>query len=291
MKKSFNNFLKFSCCVFLNFFFLFCFNVVLAEENNPANNNPSNSQPATVFSSPNSATSANTQGKSTSQNSNTTNNSAPKDKTDSSTKFSNNSQVAISSPPSNTKQNANSSNNNSNTKSSVGSQKPSYSKQISSNNATKTKASTNASQNNEENDQRTSQQKEPTSQQQTAQNNNETELSENVASNETTSQVKQEDKNLDEKAQKPEDLPPAEDSEMEFPEVVSAENAEKNGSNNLFAGIIAWGCILIGVAIVIFVMINGKSNEDVPIQAITGTKKRKRKGKHLLPNDYYRDKF
>lgn len=287
MKKSFNNFLKFSCCVFLNFFFLFCFNVVLAEENNPANNNPSNSQPATVFSSPNSATSANTQGKSTSQNSNTTNNSAPKDKTDSSTKFSNNSQVAISSPPSNTKQNANSSNNNSNTKSSVGSQKPSYSKQISSNNATKT----NASQNNEENDQRTSQQKEPTSQQQTAKNNNETELSENVASNETTSQVKQEDKNLDEKTQKPEDLPPAEDSEMEFPEVVSAKNAEKNGSNNLFAGIIAWGCILIGVAIVIFVMINGKSNEDVPIQAITGTKKRKRKGKHLLPNDYYRDKF
>ena len=287
MKKSFNNFLKFSCCVFLNFFFLFCFNVVLAEENNPANNNPSNSQPATVFSSPNSATSANTQGKSTSQNSNTTNNSAPKDKTDSSTKFSNNSQVAISSPPSNTKQNANSSNNNSNTKSSVGSQKPSYSKQISSNNATKT----NASQNNEENDQRTSQQKEPTSQQQTAKNNNETELSENVASNETTSQVKQEDKNLDEKTQKPEDLPPAEDSDMEFPEVVSAENAEKNGSNNLFAGIIAWGCILIGVAIVIFVMINGKSNEDVPIQAITGTKKRKRKGKHLLPNDYYRDKF
>lgn len=287
MKKSFNNFLKFSCCVFLNFFFLFCFNVVLAEENNPANNKPSNSQPATVFSSPNSATSANTQGKSTSQNSNTTNNSAPKDKTDSSTKFSNNSQVAISSPPSNTKQNANSSNNNSNTKSSVGSQKPSYSKQISSNNATKT----NASQNNEENDQRTSQQKEPTSQQQTAKNNNETELSENVASNETTSQVKQEDKNLDEKTQKPEDLPPAEDSEMEFPEVVSAKNAEKNGSNNLFAGIIAWGCILIGVAIVIFVMINGKSNEDVPIQAITGTKKRKRKGKHLLPNDYYRDKF
>ena len=82
-----------------------------------------------------------------------------------------------------------------------------------------------------------------------------------------------------------------ESEEIAFPEVVASANAEESNSPNYFAGIIAWVCILIGIAIVIFVMVKGRSAADVPIQNLSSGKKRRRKGKHLLPNDYYRDRF
>lgn len=111
------------------------------------------------------------------------------------------------------------------------------------------------------------------------------EKSEKVGSTEQTTEEKKE-----EKKQTPEDLPPVESNEIDFPEVIAATNSEESEPTNYFAGIIAWVCILIGVAIVIFVMLKGKSNADVPIQNISGNKKR-RKGKHLLPDDYYRDRY
>lgn len=123
--------------------------------------------------------------------------------------------------------------------------------------------------------------------------NSNSSASSNVASEQATSETKTEsdDKTNEEKSQTPEDLPKIESSEIDFPEVVAPTATEKNESTNYFAGIIAWVCILVGVAIVIFVMIKGKSNADVPIQNISGHKKRRKKVRHLLPDDFYRDKF
>ena len=124
-------------------------------------------------------------------------------------------------------------------------------------------------------------------------NNEQAKESQNVASSKPTEETKKEEKIPEDetKKQTPEDLPAVESEEIAFPEVVASANAEDSNSPNYFAGIIAWVCILIGIAIVIFVMLKGRSAADVPIQNLSSGKKRRRKGKHLLPNDYYRDRF
>lgn len=115
--------------------------------------------------------------------------------------------------------------------------------------------------------------------------------SQNVAQNETTSEEKNKAESAEEKPKPPEDLPAVEDEEIAFPEVAAPASAEKETKPNYFAGVIAWGCILGGIAMVVFIMIKGKSAADVPVQRLSGSKKRRRRGKHLLPDNYYREKF
>lgn len=115
--------------------------------------------------------------------------------------------------------------------------------------------------------------------------------SQNVAQNETTPEEKNKAESAEEKPKPPEDLPSVEDEEIAFPEVATPASAEKETKPNYFAGVIAWGCILGGIAMVVFIMIKGKSSADVPVQRLSGNKKRRRRGKHLLPDNYYREKF
>ena len=107
-----------------------------------------------------------------------------------------------------------------------------------------------------------------------------------VASTKTTAEKKEE------KPQAPEDLPKVDSSEMDFPEVAAPSTTqEQTGSINYWAGLIGWACLLIGVAIIIFVMLKGRSNPEMPVQKVHGSKKRRHKKKHLLSDDYYWDKF
>lgn len=107
-----------------------------------------------------------------------------------------------------------------------------------------------------------------------------------VASTKTTAEKKEE------KPQAPEDLPKVDSSEMDFPEVSAPSTTqEKSNSINYWAGLIGWACLLIGVAIIIFVMLKGRSNPEMPVQKVHGSKKRRHKKKHFLSDDYYWDKF
>lgn len=115
--------------------------------------------------------------------------------------------------------------------------------------------------------------------------------SKNVAQNEATSEEKNKDESAEEKPKPPEDLPAVEAEEVVFPEVATPVSAEKESKTNYVAGIIAWILILAGIAMVVFIMIKGRSAADVPIQGLSGSKKRRRRGKHLLPDNYYREKF
>lgn len=107
-----------------------------------------------------------------------------------------------------------------------------------------------------------------------------------VASTKTTAEKKEE------KQQTPEDLPKVDSSEMDFPEVAApSATQEQAGSLNYWAGLIGWACLLVGVAIIIFVMLKGRNNPEMPVQKVHGSKKRRHKKKHLLSDDYYWDKF
>ena len=110
--------------------------------------------------------------------------------------------------------------------------------------------------------------------------------SEEVASTKTTTEKKEE------KSQVPDDLPKVDSSEMDFPEVAAPSTAQEQANSiNYWAGLIGWTCLLIGVAIIIFVMLKGRSNLEMPVQKVHGSKRRRHKKKHLLSDDYYRDKF
>ncbi len=115
--------------------------------------------------------------------------------------------------------------------------------------------------------------------------------SQNVAQNEATSEEKNKDESAEEKPKPPEDLPAVEAEEVVFPEVATPVSAEKESKTNYVAGIIAWILILAGTAMMVFIIVKGRSAADVPIQGLSGSKKRRRRGKHLLPDNYYREKF
>ncbi len=115
--------------------------------------------------------------------------------------------------------------------------------------------------------------------------------SQNVAQNKATSEEKNKDESAEEKPKPPEDLPAVEAEEVAFPEVATPVSAEKEAKTNYVVGIIAWALILAGIAMVVFIMIKGRNAADVPIQGLSGSKKRRRRGKHLLPDNYYREKF
>ncbi len=115
--------------------------------------------------------------------------------------------------------------------------------------------------------------------------------SQNVAQNEATSEEKNKDESAEEKPKPPEDLPAVEAEEVVFPEVATPVSAEKESKTNYVAGIIAWILILAGIAMMVFIIVKGRSAADVPIQGLSGSKKRRRRGKHLLPDNYYREKF
>lgn len=95
----------------------------------------------------------------------------------------------------------------------------------------------------------------------------------------------------EEKPQTPEDLPQVDSSELDFPEVTAPNASEPTNSLNYWAGLIGWGCLLIGVVIIIFVMLKGRYNSEMPVQIVSRTKKRKRKNEPLLSKEYYKERF
>lgn len=85
----------------------------------------------------------------------------------------------------------------------------------------------------------------------------------------------------------PEDLPEVDESEIVLPKV-PASKAKK--SNNLVHGLIAWGLIAAGIAIILFVLYKGtKQSKDLTLNRINSKRKKKKTSK-LLPDKYYKNR-
>lgn len=83
------------------------------------------------------------------------------------------------------------------------------------------------------------------------------------------------------------DLPEVTQDEIDLPKPVSAQDAENLViSRNIWPGIIAWGLIAVGLAIVIFILFSNRKSGDLELCKKT---KRRKKGSRLLPDRYYRD--
>lgn len=93
----------------------------------------------------------------------------------------------------------------------------------------------------------------------------------------------------EEKTKAPEDLPEVESDEVIFPEVMSPSEENTQKPKNILAGVIAWTCIVLGIAIVIFVLIKGRHKGDIEPKTMkvynSGHKKRT---KRLLDDKYYK---
>lgn len=84
----------------------------------------------------------------------------------------------------------------------------------------------------------------------------------------------------------PEDLPEVDESEIVLPQM-PASKAKK--SNNLAHGLMAWGLIAAGIAIILFVLYKGtKQSKDLTLNRISSKRKKKKTSK-LLPDKYYKD--
>lgn len=93
----------------------------------------------------------------------------------------------------------------------------------------------------------------------------------------------------DEQSDTPKDLPDVESDEILFPEVISPSENTSQKPKNLLAGIIAWTCIAIGIAIVIFILINGRKKGNIEPKAMKiHSSGRKKKAKRLLDDKYYK---
>ncbi len=282
MKNNHTIFFKFHFCVLLSVFLITFCNLntfaIITESTNPSQNSSPNSAANSNEASSNSVNS------STSSGTNSSNVSSSTSKVNIPSRHSSRSRVAVSPPSSKAQPNSNSStsNNTSASKSEKSAPAANPTTSAPANNSKSTPSQDNKSRENVENKPEVA-----------VHTNSDSSSSNNVVSKQTTSETKPDDadKNKEEKSKAPEDLPKVESSEIDFPEVVAPSSTEKTESINYLAGIIAWLCILLGAAIVIFVMVKGKSNADVPIQKISGHKKRRKKGRHLLPDDFYRDKF
>lgn len=107
------------------------------------------------------------------------------------------------------------------------------------------------------------------------------------------SQNKLEDKPEDainnEESKTPEDLPEVESDEILFPEVMSPSESTNSKPKNLLAGVIAWTCIALGVAIVVFVLVKGRHKGDIePKTMKVHNSRHKKKTKRLLDDKYYK---
>ncbi len=93
----------------------------------------------------------------------------------------------------------------------------------------------------------------------------------------------------EEEQKTPEDLPEVESDEIIFPEVMSPVEETTPKSKNFLAGIIAWTCIILGIAIVIFVLIKGHHKGEIEPKAMkVHSSGHKKKTKRLLEDKYYK---
>ena len=85
---------------------------------------------------------------------------------------------------------------------------------------------------------------------------------------------------------KPKDLPEVKEEEIELPEVITVTESKNKSSVSLFAGVIAWICILVGVGIILFVLFMNKKSGEFPIDTEKSSKKRKfiKHGKYYKNN-------
>lgn len=98
-----------------------------------------------------------------------------------------------------------------------------------------------------------------------------------------------EDTESEEEQKTPEDLPKVELDEIIFPEVMSPAEETTSKPKNFLAGIIAWTCIVLGIAIVIFVLIKGHHKGEIePKTMKVHSSGHKKKTKRLLDDKYYK---
>lgn len=98
-----------------------------------------------------------------------------------------------------------------------------------------------------------------------------------------------EDTEGEEEHKTPEDLPEVESDEIIFPEVMSPAEETTQKPKNFLAGIIAWTCIILGIAIVIFVLIKGHHKGEIePKTMKVHSSGHKKKTKRLLDDKYYK---
>ncbi|MDQ5983085.1 MAG: hypothetical protein RUMPE_00083 [Eubacteriales bacterium SKADARSKE-1] len=87
----------------------------------------------------------------------------------------------------------------------------------------------------------------------------------------------------------PADLPEVDSSEITLPEVVAS--TDENNKGGFTAGIIAWVCIGIGVAIILFVIFSGKREGEISLNTASKVKKGKKSSKKLLSDKYYKNNY
>ena len=93
--------------------------------------------------------------------------------------------------------------------------------------------------------------------------------------------------NIEDKDSTPKDLPEAKDEEIVLPEVIIAPETKNESSVSLFAGIVAWSCILAGIGIILFVLFMNKKGGEFPVDS----EKSKKKRRPTLARKYYKGNF
>lgn len=103
----------------------------------------------------------------------------------------------------------------------------------------------------------------------------------------TESEDNEDAENVEDKDSKPKDLPEAKDEEIVLPEVITASETKNESSVSLFAGIIAWSCILAGIGIILFVLFMNKKGGEFPVDS----EKSKKKRSTNFSRKYYKGNF
>lgn len=93
--------------------------------------------------------------------------------------------------------------------------------------------------------------------------------------------------NTEDKDNKPKDLPEVKDEEIILPEVMAVTETKNESSVSLFAGVVAWSCILAGIAIILFVLFMNKNGGEFPVDS----EKAKKKRKSSTAKKYYKGNF
>lgn len=82
-------------------------------------------------------------------------------------------------------------------------------------------------------------------------------------------------------------LPVVSEDDISLPYVLAS--SDNSGNNNMLFGIIAWACIILGVAIVIIVLLSNRKAHKGYVARKRYNNGFKRKKKNLLPDKYYRN--
>ena len=82
-------------------------------------------------------------------------------------------------------------------------------------------------------------------------------------------------------------LPGVSEEDISLPHVLASN--DNSGSNNMLFGIIAWACIILGVAIVTIVLLSNRRAHKGYVARKRYNNGFKRRKKNLLPDKYYRN--